>query len=129
MCQKAYLATAILEMRKNFGNLCKKYSINLIDRDSGGLCFKKNPLIFTVICQKSCLFIWYFNWSPIIASCAPNVTQSELFLTRILQSLYQIDWTRLSKIFTHFWQWGSRVCFLEHPIISLIIIVRQNYFY
>ena len=41
MRQKAYLVTAIMEMHKNFGNLCKKYSINLIDKDSGGLCLKK----------------------------------------------------------------------------------------
>ena len=44
----------------------------------------------------------------------------------------QINWTfftQLSKIVTRFRDRGGRLCFLTHPIIPLIIVARQNYFY
>ena len=42
--QKVYSPTSNSVMRKNFGKLCKKYSINLIGKDSGGLWLKKRKI-------------------------------------------------------------------------------------
>ena len=57
-----------------------------------------------------------------------NFFQAEF--TRV--STNQINWmifTQLSKTITHFRDSGGRVRFLEQPVIPLIIVARQNYFY
>ena len=135
MRQRACFPTSISEMHKNFGKLCKICSFSLIGRDSRGLWLKKNQ------------FEWHKGHESYKRTgattlkyqigkkffCDTAYKKSMIFFTRATKvSANQICWTffaQLYKILTHFRDRGGRVCFLVHPVFSLITVACQNNFH
>ena len=120
-------------MLNDFGKLYKKCSVNLTGRDPGGLSLKKIQVG------------WHKEHGGLLRSYNIKISNGKkvleiyhcknqwIFLTKVSRvSTKQIDWTfftLLSKILTHFWDRGGRICFLAHPIIPLITVAHLNYFY
>ena len=84
-----------------------------------------------MICHKNFLRNWHFN---VVVSynfpcdlCHPVWIFSPSASLPI--KLNEHFFTLPSKIVTHFWDRGGRVCFSAHPVIALIIFARQNYFH
>ena len=67
-------------------------------------------------------FLWHIT-AKINEFFQPQITR---VITNQINLLF---FTKLSKILKHFRERGGKVCFLAHPVISLLIIACQNYFF